>query len=128
IVKKYVRWSVQRPTAMIIAAGGVLLLLSVAGFSPTPPLQFDSSARSLEPKNSRAGQALQAIMDEMPTRWEPVLAIVRARNAQEMHDDWQAVQNHWSELQKARKLKGFSTPAALCLSPVWMKENRETLG
>ncbi|HEX4638621.1 MAG TPA: MMPL family transporter [Chthoniobacterales bacterium] len=128
VVKKYVRWSVARPMPLIIIAGGILLALSVVGFSPVPPLQFEASTRALEPKNSRAGNALQTIMDKMPTRWEPVLAIVHARNAQEMHDDWQAIQNHWAELQKAGRLKGFSTPAALCLSPAWMKENRETLG
>src|SRR5213594_2778732 len=59
IVKKYVRWSVQRPAPMIIASGGILFLLTVIGFSPVPPLQFEASARSLEPKNSRAAQALQ---------------------------------------------------------------------
>jgi hypothetical protein len=126
-VKKYVRWSVSRPWPLVIVAGGFLLLLTLIGFSPIPPLRFEASARSLEPKNSRAGQALQAIMDQMPTRWEPVLAIVHARNAQELHDDWQTIQAHWADLQKAGKLKGFSTPAALCLSPNWMEKNRETL-
>jgi uncharacterized protein len=128
LVKKYVRWSVGRPAIMIIIAGGGLLLLTAFGFSPAPPLRFDASARSLEPRNSRAGLALRAIMEKMPTRWEPVLAIVRAGNAQELHDAWQAISAHWAELQKAGKLKGFSTPAALCLSPNWMEKNRETLG
>ena len=128
LVKKYVRWSVGRPATMIAVAGGGLLLLTAFGFSPVPPLRFDASARSLEPRNSRAGLALRAIMERMPTRWEPVLAIVRAGNAQELHDAWQAVSAHWAELQKAGKLKGFSTPAALCLSPNWMEKNRETLG
>jgi predicted RND superfamily exporter protein len=127
IVKKYVRWSVQRPAPMIIVAGGILLALSVIGFSPVPPLRFEASARSLEPKNSHASQALQAIMEEMPTRWEPVLAIVRARDAQELHDDWQKISAHWAALQEAGKIKGFSTPAALCLSPRWMEKNRERL-
>src|SRR5438094_6991947 len=127
IVKKYVRWSVQRPAPMIIVAGGVLLLLSVIGFSPVPPLRFEASVRSLEPKNSRAAEALQAIMAKMPTRWEPVLAIVHARDAQELHDDWQRITAHWTELQQAGKIKGFSTPGALCLSPVWMEKNREQL-
>ncbi len=126
-VKKYVRWSVERPMLMIIVAGGILLLLSVIGFSPAPPLRFEASARSLEPKNSRAGRALQAIMEKMPTRWEPVLAIVRAPNAQELHDDWQKISAHWAELQQAGKITGFSTPAALCLSPMWMEKNRESL-
>src|SRR5262249_12917497 len=128
LVKKCVRWSVGRPATMIAVAGGGLLLLTAFGFSPVPPLRFDASARSLEPRNSRAGLALRAIMERMPTRWEPVLAIVRAGNAQELHDAWQAVSAHWAELQKAGKLKGFSTPAALCLSPNWMEKNRETLG
>src|SRR5438270_4481451 len=127
IVKKYVRWSVQRPAPMIIASGGILLLLSVIGFSPVPPLRFEASVRSLEPKNSRAAEALQAIMAKMPTRWEPVLAIVHARDAQELHDDWQRITTHWSELRQAGKIKGFSTPAALCLSPIWMEKNRESL-
>ena len=127
IVKKYVRWSVERPAPMIIVAGGVLLLLSVIGFSPVPPLRFEASVRSLEPKNSRAAEALQAIMAKMPTRWEPVLAIVHARDAQELHDDWQRITAHWTELQQAGKIKGFSTPGALCLSPVWMEKNREHL-
>src|SRR5438874_990512 len=128
IVKKYVRWSVQRPAPMIIVAGGVLLLLSVIGFSPVPPLRFEASVRSLEPKNSQAAEALQAIMEKMPTRWEPVLAIVHARDPQELHDDWQRIARHWAGLQQAGKLKGFSTPAALCLSPMWMEKNRERLG
>jgi len=127
-VKKYVRWSVKRPAPMIIVSGGILSVLTAIGFSPVPPLHFEASARSLEPKNSRASQALQAIMEEMPTRWEPVLAIVHARDAQELHDDWQRVTAHWAELQEAGKLKGFSTPAALCLSPIWMEKNREHLG
>src|SRR2546430_1462118 len=128
IVKKYVRWSVQRPAPMIAVSGGIFLLLSVIGFSPVPPLRFEASVRSLEPKNSRAAAALRAIMEKMPTRWEPVLAIVHARDAQELHDDWQRITAHWAELQQAGKIKGFSTPAALCLSPMWMDEEREELG
>jgi len=127
LVKKYVRWSVRRPAWLIIVAGGTLLSLTAIGFSPAPPLQFEASARSLEPKSSRASQALQAIMDKMPTRWEPVLAIVHARDAQELHNDWQRIAAHWAELEQAGKLKGFSTPAALCLSPIWMKKNQEAL-
>ncbi len=128
IVKKYVRWSVKRPGPMLTFSVVLFVALSAVGFSPVPPLRFEASVRSLEPRNSRASQALQAIMAKMPTRWEPVLAIVRARDAQELHDDWQKISAHWSELQKAGKLKGFSTPAALCLSPNWMEENRQSLG
>src|SRR5260370_35876009 len=120
VVKKYVRWSVQRPGPILIFSSVVLLVLSAIGFSPVPPLHFEASARSLEPKNSRAGHALQQIMDKMPTRWEPVLAIVHGRDAQELHDEWQKISAHWASLQEPGKIKGFSTPAALCLSPMRM--------
>ena len=127
IVKRYVRWSVQRPAPILILSSAILLALSAIGFSPVPPLHFEASARSLEPKNSRAGQALEEIMHKMPTRWEPVLAIVHARDTQELHDNWQRIAAHWTALQEAGKIKGFSTPAALCLSPLLMQHNRERL-
>jgi predicted RND superfamily exporter protein len=127
LVKKYVRWSVQRPAPMLILSGAVLLLLTAIGFSPIPPLHFEASTRSLEPKNSRASLALQKIMQKMPVRWEPVLAIVRASAAQELHDDWQKIAAHWTDLQAADKIKSFSTPAALCLSPSKMQKNRGQL-
>ena len=127
MVKRYVRWAVKRPVPLLIGATIVLVALSALGFCPVPPLRFEANARSLEPKNSRAGQALAEIMEKMPTRWEPVLAMVRARNTQELHDDWVKISTHWSDLQSSGKIKGFSTPAALCLSPMWMEQNRQRL-
>src|SRR6266487_2986607 len=112
---------------MMISSSIVLLLLTAIGFSPVPPLQFEASTRSLEPKNIRASRALEEIMHKMPVRWEPVLAIVRATNSQELHDYWQKISTHWRELQAAGKIKGFSTPAALCISPNWMQANRRQL-
>src|SRR6058998_799402 len=127
IVRKYVRWTVRKPAPMLIFSGTVLLLLTVIGFSPIPPLHFQASTRSLQPKNIRANRALEEIMHKMPVRWEPVLAIVRATNPQELHDYWQKISTHWRELQAAGKIKGFSTPAALCPSPNWMQANRQRL-
>jgi predicted RND superfamily exporter protein len=126
-VKKYVRWSVQRPRTILIISILSLGILTIYGFSPYPRLPFDSSARSLEPKNSRAGLALAAIMEKMPTRWEPVLAIVHASNPQELHDDWQRIAAHWADLQRDGQIKSFSTPAALAFSPAWTEQNRERL-
>jgi predicted RND superfamily exporter protein len=127
LVARYVRGIVRRPAPMLIFSCAVLLLLTAIGFSPVPPLQFDASTRSLQPKNIRAGQALETIMKKMPVRWEPVLAIVRATNSQELHDYWQKISAHWREFQAAGKIKGFSTPAALCPSPIWMERNRDRL-
>jgi predicted RND superfamily exporter protein len=127
LVAKYVRAIVRRPTPVLILSCGVLLLLTAIGFSPVPPLEFEASTRSLQPKNIRAGHALETIMKKMPVRWEPVLAIVRATNSQELHDSWQKISTHWSEFQASGKIRGFSTPAALCPSPMWMAQNRDRL-
>ena len=127
LIKKYVQWSVRRPTPILIISISCLSILTVFGFSPRPRLPFDSSARSLEPKNSRAGYALAAIMNKMPTRWEPVLAIVRGSDAQQLHDNWRTISAHWAELLRQNKIKGFSTPAALTLSPRSMRQNQERL-
>jgi predicted RND superfamily exporter protein len=126
-VRKYVHWTVRRPMPMLIFSSVVLLVLTAIGFSPIPPIHFEASARSLQPKNISASQALEKIMHTMPVRWEPVLAIVRAENPQELHDYWQKIVAHWRQLQAAGKIKGFSTPAALCLSPDWMETNRRQL-
>jgi predicted RND superfamily exporter protein len=127
LVARYVREIVRRPAPMLMFSCAVLLLLTAIGFSPVPPLEFEASTRSLQPKNIRASQALDTIMKKMPVRWEPVLSIVRARNSQELHDYWQKISGHWREVQAAGKIKGFSTPAALCPSPIWMERNREHL-
>jgi uncharacterized protein len=126
-VRRYVRWTVRKPVPMLIFSTVLLLVLTAIGFSPNPPLHFETNTRSLQPRNIRASQALEAIMHEMPVRWEPVLAIVRSANPQELHDYWQKIVGHWRELQGAGKIKGFSTPAALCLSPDWMETNRRQL-
>jgi predicted RND superfamily exporter protein len=127
IVTKYVRWTVRKPAPMLIFSAAILLLLTAIGFAPIPPLHFQASTRSLQPKNIRANRAIEEIMHKMPVRWEPVLAIVRATNQQELHDYWQKISAHWRQLQSAGKIKGFSTPAALCISPSWMQTNRQRL-
>ena len=126
-VRRYVQSSVRRPKTILVISTIALVGLTVFGFSPYPKLPFDSNAKSLQPKNSHAGNALDAIMSKMPTRWEPVLAIVRANNQQELHDSWKKIANQWAELQRAGEIKGFSTPAALALSPATIQQNRERL-
>ena len=48
-------------------------------------------------------------------------------NAQQLHDYWQKVAARWAELQAAGKIKSFSTPAALSLSPQRLTINRQKL-
>ncbi|MEP6685819.1 MAG: MMPL family transporter [Verrucomicrobiota bacterium] len=127
LVKKYVRWTVRNPVPMLWIATPVLLTLTAIALLPRPRLITDASTKSMEPKWSDAGYALKTIMNKMPTRWEPVIGIVRATNAQQLHDSWQKIATHWSDLQAAGKIKSFSTPAALALSPQRLQTNRERL-
>jgi predicted RND superfamily exporter protein len=127
VVRNYVRWTVRKPAPMLISSGIVLLILTAIGFSPVPPLRFEASTRSLEPKNIPASRALEEIIQKMPVRWEPVLAIVSEEDPQELHDYWQKISAHWRQLRATGRIKNFSTPAALCPSPNWMQVNRRQL-
>src|SRR5213595_2568739 len=126
-VKIYVRRMLHQPRSILTISTPILLILLIVAIVPQLPLTFEANARSLEPKNSRAGTALSLIMQKMPVRWEPVLGIVRASDEQELHDSWKAISQHWAELQHAAKIKSFSTPNALALSPREMERNRQKL-
>ena len=128
LVRRYVRRMLRAPALIIWLALPVLLILFAIAVSPRPPIIFDASTKSMEPKKSDAGYALNTIMTKMPTRWEPVIGIVRAPNEEQLHADWQKVETHWRDLQKSGAIKGFSTPAALALSPSLMEANRRRLG
>ncbi len=128
LVRRYVRRMLRAPALIIWLALPVLLILFAIAVSPRPPIIFDASTKSMEPKKSDAGYALNTIMTKMPTRWEPVIGIVRAPNEEQLHADWQKVEAHWRDLQKSGAIKGFSTPAALALSPSLMEANRRRLG
>ena len=126
-VRNYVHRMLVRPRSILAISAPILLTLLIIAVVPQIPLTFEANARSLEPKNSRAGTALSLIMQKMPVRWEPVLGIVRAANEQQLHDFWKAISQHWAELQRSRKIKSFSTPNALALSPREMERNRQKL-
>src|SRR5213596_2688851 len=56
-VRKYVRWIVRKPVPMLLFSTVLLLVLTAIGFSPNPPLHFETNTRSLQPTNIRAIQA-----------------------------------------------------------------------
>ena len=128
LVKKYVRRMLHAPGIALWPALGLLLVLFVIAVLPQFPLVFDASAHSMEPRSSEAARALAAIMSKMPVRWEPVLGIVHAPNEEALHDSWQKIEPQWRRLEREAKIKSFSTPAALALSPRLMEANRLRLG
>jgi len=123
-VRRYVRRTLATPSLILWIAVPILLVLFTLALLPQLPLIFDASTRSMEPKKSAAGHALAEIMAKMPIRWEPVLGIVRAPNEEELHENWQKIAAHWRDLKQTGKIKYFSTPAALALSPRLMEANR----
>jgi predicted RND superfamily exporter protein len=127
LVRRYVRRMLRAPGLILWIALPILLILFAIAVSPRPRIIFDASTKSMEPKNSDAGYALSTIMAKMPTRWEPVIGIVRAPNEEQLHQDWQKVEAHWRGLRDRGAIKDFSTPAALALSPKLMKQNRQRL-
>src|SRR5881275_187669 len=126
-VRNYVHRMLGRPRSILAISAPILIALLIIAIAPQIPLTFEANARSLEPKNSHAGTALSLIMQKMPVRWEPVLGIVQATTEQELHDFWKAISRHWSDLQRAGKIKNYSTPNALALSPREMQRNRQQL-
>ncbi|MGI8431218.1 MAG: MMPL family transporter, partial [Chthoniobacterales bacterium] len=127
LVRLYVRRMLGAPAIILWIAVPVLLGLFAVALIPQIPLAFDASTKSMEPKKSDAGYALNTIMTKMPTRWEPVIGIVRAGDAEQLHDRWQKVDAHWRDLQRADAIKDYSTPAALALSPKLMEKNQQRL-
>jgi predicted RND superfamily exporter protein len=127
LVRRYVRRTLTAPGLILWIALPILLVLFALALLPQLPLVFDASTRSMEPKSSAAGHALAAIMAKMPTRWEPVLGIVRAPNEEQLHEDWQKIEVRWRDLERTDQIKSFSTPAALALSPRLMEQNRQGL-
>ncbi|MBA3543019.1 MAG: MMPL family transporter [Chthoniobacterales bacterium] len=124
LVRLYVGRTLRAPALILWLSLSLLLGLFAVALFPRIPLVFDASTRSMEPKSSDAGHSLAEIMRRMPTRWEPVLAIVRAPNEEQLHEDWQKIDAHWRDLERTGRIKGFSTPAALALSPRLMEANR----
>src|ERR1041385_8249554 len=81
LVKRYVRWAVLHPARVLWISAQLLLVLTAFTLFPKPPLIFDASTHSMEPKRSDAGYALKTIMEKMPARWEPVIGMVKDRKS-----------------------------------------------
>ena len=128
LVKNYVRWAVLRPAKMLWISTPILVGLTAVAVSPKPPIIFDVGTHSMEPKRSDAGLRAQ---DHHGENADALGAGhrhgARREDAQQLHDYWQKVEPRWAELQAAGKIKGFSTPAALALSPQRLQTNRPKL-
>jgi predicted RND superfamily exporter protein len=112
---------VALPMLVIFIACGLVAVL------PVRSLNFDTSPRSLEPKQSAAARALKAITDSIPAIGEPIAVIVEARNVQDAHDRWKRLTAHLQALVEEGTLRGYSSPAAFFVSPAQIAANQRTL-
>jgi predicted exporter len=116
-----------QPRACSLAALGALALLAIGGAAPLGHLRFEANPKTLEPRHSRAGEALRTIQTRMPGLGEPLIAVVAAPDAATFHEHWAKLQAQWSKLVVDGRLKSVNSPAAFALSPGRVQANATTL-
>jgi uncharacterized protein len=116
-VQRYVDFIKATPLRLAMPMAVLLAALALIAVLPIRALHFDTSPRSLEPKQSAAAKALKAITDNIPAIGEPIAVIVEAKDAQDAHDRWKQLSTHLQSLLDQGKLRGYSSPAAFFVSP-----------
>jgi predicted RND superfamily exporter protein len=126
-VDSYVGRTLRRPPSFAISLALIAAGVIAFAASPLRPVRFDTNPRSLEPKHSEAAIGLKVITDHIPAALEPVILLVRSKDAQEAHDRWTAISGHMEKLIASGDLAGASLPAALMISPERVRANRDFL-
>jgi predicted RND superfamily exporter protein len=127
LVSAYLRRVLRAPRKLALPMAGVFALTVCIGLLPFRPLKFDTNPRSLEPKNSPAALALQAITESMPGASQPVVVLVNAKTAEESHEKWSVLVSHLEKLTADGELKAYAAPLGLILSPRQIRENQQIL-
>jgi len=118
LTARYVHFVFRHPRQVFYATAFLLGALSLFACLPIGKLAIEANPRSLEPKDSKAGYALRKIAEKMPSAGvEPVIAFVSGKDAEEFHDRWSRINEHWNALVKEGKIKSFNSPAVFALSP-----------
>lgn len=109
---------IARWRLLLLVSGLPLALLTFYAFSPVGVLHFEADPSLLEPENSRAGEALRAIRQEIPAaEVEPVLVLLQSQSPESAERDWKKLDAHWRKLKGEGKIAGFTSPAAFAVSP-----------
>ncbi len=111
------------PRAFFCATAVLLVALAVFSATPKGRIQFEANPKSLEPRNSRAGEAMRAIMAKMPALGEPLIALVQTPDTETFHDHWTRLHAAWTKLVATGQIKSVATPAAFTLSPARARAN-----
>ncbi|MDQ3623503.1 MAG: MMPL family transporter [Verrucomicrobiota bacterium] len=125
--ERFVGWVYGRPGRILLTASALLIGLAAFACAPVGRVALEPNPRSLEPKHSRAGDALRLIQAKMLPAEEPIIVFVKSGNAQSFHDQWTALQAHWRGLQEQGLLKAVNSPAAFALSPTRLADHAKKL-
>ncbi len=116
----------SRPVLLVSTA--MLAILTSMAFLPIGYLHFDVDPKSLEPEQSKAGDALKAIKSKIAAaEIEPILLIVNAPDAETASSRWAALDGHWKNLVERGVIRSFSTPSAFAVSKKQQKQNAARL-
>ncbi len=131
--KRYVGLVFRNPKPILITTTLFLLALCGVAFAPVGHLKMEADPKTLEP-DCNASDALHSIQQAFPAAQEPLLVLVNVdaskpveEQAEAAHDYWVRIQNQWSALADAGKIKGFLAPTAFVLSPNQARENLKQL-
>ncbi len=124
--KRYVAMVFRNPRPVLIASSIFLLALCGIAIAPVGRLRMEADPKTLEPECD-ASAALYTIQDSFPAAKEPLLVLVDANDAETCHAEWTKIQQQWSGLVAAGKIKSFLSPAPFVLSPDLARENLKQL-
>ncbi len=127
VSQRFVRSTLAAPKPWLWAGTAVLLALTIYSIAPIGRLQFEANPKSLEPRNSNAGNAMRTIMGKLPGLGEPLIVLLQAPDAETFHQHWSQLQSAWSQQIQAGKIKNAVTPAAFTLSPLRAQANAARL-
>jgi predicted RND superfamily exporter protein len=126
-VAAYVKRVVRAPWRFAGPMIGLFIAVVAVSLLPLRTLKFDTSPRSLEPKNSAAAIALKAITEGMAGAAQPVVVMVDATTPEQSYDRWSKLNSHFEALVEDGVLAGYSTPLGFIISPARVRANQATL-
>jgi predicted RND superfamily exporter protein len=102
--------------------GGTILVILIAGaafvaFRPGPPIRFDVSPRSLEPRHTPAAVALQKMMEAFPATFEPLLLVLPVADPALARPRVAQLEDTLRQWQKEGFLSSFAGASPLVLVP-----------
>jgi predicted exporter len=110
----------------VATVSGILLIsLAILAILPWRPIQFDTTAGSIEPAHIPASRALRKILDAFPATFEPAMIILASSEEYgAVTSQAAALEPVLKVLQEQGEIAGFSSPLPLLGTPEIRGENQ----